>query len=261
MNSILLNTQSNSRIIYYTPKIQSDNNLKQIPKKTLLSANSLEHLDSYNRFIVKRNADKNISFGSSRYKELTVSSIPNYSKTSNGGIRGESLSSRKNRKFLKLLKENGVNKIIDLRDKYSSQTYPELCQKYGFEYFNIPVDSSSVPDRAIIDNLPALFDIINGGNYYIACAQGLHRTDIALSLNYVFNPDAKEPPVLLGHYRSGGLKTEDISRRLNSIKKALTPEDIAKMGWDETFEKEFSQRKSNLYAYNRKVFNAGDNLQ
>ncbi len=261
MNSILLNTQSKNRIISYIPKIKSDNNFKQISQETLLSANSLESLDSYNRCIVKRKVNKNISFAASNYKGLSVTSIPNYSKTSNGGIRGESLSSRKNRKFLKLLKENGVDTIIDLRDKYSSQAYPELCKKYGFEYFNIPIDSSSVSDRDIIDNLPALFNIINGGNYYIACAQGLHRTDIALSLNYVFNPDAKEPPVLLGHYRSDGLKTEDISRRLNSIKKALTPEDMEKMGWDDSFEKEFAQRKSNLYSYNRKVFNFDDNRQ
>ena len=228
---------------------------------------SLKAFENYNRYIIKAQTDDikekpaqpNIP-DYSRYIEeiqkddikerLAQLDIPNYSETLNGGIRGESLSSRKNRKFLKPIKECGITKIIDLRDKYASKDFPDLCKKYGFEYFNIPVDSASVSDRTIIDNLPKLFDIINGGNYYISCAQGLHRTDIALSLNYIFNPAAEEPPLLIGHLRDNGLKTDDISRRINSIKKELTPGDLEKLGWDESFEEEFSRRKQNLYSYN-----------
>ena len=102
-----------------------------------------------------------------------------------------------------------------------------------------------------------MFEAINNGNFYIHCAQGLHRTDIALALNYVFNPEADNPPVLPGHYRNGEFKFEDISRRLNSVKNALTEEDMRKIGLKiEDFDKTFKNRKKELIEYNKKVFNS-----
>lgn len=217
------------------------------------ASGGLDALENYNRYMVIRNFQNKKTENNQKWEILEKLGIPNCSITLNGGIRGESLSSKKNRKFLKPIKECGITKIIDLRDKYTSKEFPDLCERYGFEYFNIPVDSSSVSDRIIIDNFPVLFDTINGGNYYIACAQGLHRTDIALALDYVFNPAAEEPPILIGHFREGVLKTDDISRRLNSIKNKLTGEDLNKLGWDESFEEEFSRRKYNLYDYNTQI--------
>ena len=164
------------------------------------------------------------------------------------------MSSPKNRKYLRYMKKCGINSVIDLRDKYKSQVFPDLCNKNGLKYYSIPVDASSVSDEVIIKNLPLLFQIIDEGHFYMACAQGLHRTDIALSLNYVFNPKTSMPPVLRGHFRNGVLKFDDISRRLNSIKKNLTSEDLKKFGWDEDFEQQFVKRKKELIRYNKAIY-------
>lgn len=190
------------------------------------------------------------------FELLENANIPNYSAIHPNGARGETLSSRKNRRHIKTLKEAGINTIIDLRNQYTSETYPKLCKQNNIRYYNIPIDSAEIDDRKIIKKLPLLFKLLNQGNYYIACAQGLHRTDIALSINYVFNPKAKEIPVLKGHLRENTLKTEDIARRLNSIKKALTDKDIKSLGWKEGFEEAFEERKENLFNYNQSLIEA-----
>ena len=130
-----------------------------------------------------------------------------------------------------------------------------MCNEYDFKYFKFPIDSSELPDDAIIERLPKLFELLNNGNYYIACAQGLHRTDIALALNYTFNPEATTPPFLIGHIRGDKLKTDDINRRLNSIYKNLTQDTLKSFGWEEYTEETFSQRKKEMYSMNREAFN------
>lgn len=172
--------------------------------------------------------------------------IPNLHQISTTGLRGESLSSKKNRKFLYPISSSGITTIIDLRDKYTSEKYPELCQKHGLKYINVPIDSASIDDKVIIQNLPKLFEIINNENYYIACALGLHRTDIALALNYIFNPTEHDIPEMYGHQIDGIFKSEDILRRINSIKRNLTTEDLQNFGWDNSFDETFQTRKANF---------------
>lgn len=207
----------------------------------------------YNRSFI-HNLPKSKSQNSINILKLESLGIPNFAVISENSIRGESLSSRKNRKYLKHMKKCGINTIIDLRDKYRSQSFPELCSKNGLKYFSIPVDSSSVSDKDIIKNLPLLFQLMDDGHFYMACAQGLHRTDIALSLNYVFNPKSSKPPVLRGHFRDGALKFDDIARRLNSIKKNLTLDDLKNWGWGEDFEQQFAKRKKQLVSYNNAYY-------
>lgn len=188
-------------------------------------------------------------------KILQEAGIPNYEPISQNGARGEALSSRKNRRFLKTIKQAGIDTVIDLRNQYASESYPSLCKKNKLKYYNIPIDSSGIDDREIIKNLPLLFKLLTNSNYYIACAQGLHRTDIALSINYLFNPKAKEVPFLKGHIRNGKLKSDDIIRRINSIKRELTEKEIKKLGWKNDFEEAFQQRKNNLISYNAGFIN------
>lgn len=180
--------------------------------------------------------------------------IPNFYITNYNGIRGESLSSPKNRRFLKPLKNCGVTSIIDLREKYASNQFEELCAANGFNFLKFPINSVGVPDDVVILNMPQLFDYLDKGNYYIACAQGLHRTDIALALNYMFNPKTTEPPYLIGHIRGNQLKTEDITRRLNSVYKNLTENSLNNFGWDKYDEDTFFQRKKEMYLMNKEFF-------
>ena len=47
------------------------------------------------------------------------------------------------------------------------------------------------------------------------------------------NPKAKEIPVMYGHFREQGFKSDDIVRRINSILKTMTNEDAQKLGWSD----------------------------
>ena len=49
------------------------------------------------------------------------------------------------------------------------------------------MDSHSIPDEVIAAKLQEFFSIIDNGNFYIACAMGLHRTDLALTIYWVFH--------------------------------------------------------------------------
>lgn len=182
--------------------------------------------------------------------------IPNLRFIDNNCIRGESLSSKKNRKFLTPVSKYGIKSIIDLRDKYTSLNFGDMCANASLNYYHIPIDANSVDNRKIINQLPLLFKILDEGNTYIACAQGLHRTDIALAINYVFNPELQEtPPVMHGHFRDKQFKFEDIFQRLNLIKKEANLEDIRAFGWTsyEDFDKAFSERKNKIKEFNTNI--------
>lgn len=173
--------------------------------------------------------------------------IPNIHITNQNGVRGESLSHKRNRKFIPLMKQLGINQIIDLKTSDYSKDFKYLAQKNGLSYIHFPMDSENLTDREIIDKLPEFFQAINKGSFYIACAQGLHRTDIALSINYFFNKDAnQEPPILYGHQLENNVRYNDIFRRTNSIFKSLTDEDRKKLGLELLDEKTYKEKKSKL---------------
>jgi len=161
------------------------------------------------------------------------------------GVRGESLSG-KNRKYLWAVKKAGIDSIIDLRATDHSRSFKSICEAAGYSYLHFPVDQAHTSDEKIIQNLPLLIETINQGGFYIACAMGLHRTDIALALCWLFNPKAQEPPILHGHHRNGIFRFEDIYRRANSVYRSLTGEDKAAWGWDEDFNRDFNARKKIL---------------
>ena len=73
------------------------------------------------------------------------------------------------------------------------------------------------------------FELIDNGDFYIACAMGLHRTDMALSIYWMFHGADRnlQPPYLKGHFPmsdSGrkGVDPAKIFRRLNSLYEYLT---------------------------------------
>lgn len=184
------------------------------------------------------------------FENLKRLGIPNLQLTGNHGVRGETLSSSKNYKYLSKLKENGIYTIIDLRTADYTEKFKAKCSKFGLNYFHIPIDEKTTSDREILDSLPIFFEQLAKGNFYIACAQGRHRTDIALALNYLFNPTASIVPIMYGHIKSGKFRCQDIFTRANSLYKSMTIDDKAKFGWTEQFEKNFSTRKKALKAFN-----------
>lgn len=191
---------------------------------------------------------KNIQLDVDKIKKL---GIPNLQLVDNKGFRGESLSADRNYKFLPLIKKYGIDTVVDLRTADYTNKYKEKCNKFGLKYLHIPIDAKTVPDREIIDNLPLLFKTIENGNFYIACAQGKHRTDIAIAMNYLFNPKYKgAPPVMHGHVENGKMRIQDIFTRANSVYKNLTPQDKSTLGWNKEFDEAFKIRKNKLVEFN-----------
>lgn len=140
-----------------------------------------------------------------------------------GGVRGTTLSSRRNMRHWPSIAKAGVKTVIELREEDSSSRLCKMCERYGIHYFAFPMDSHNVPDELIAEKLEAFFHLIDKGDFYIACAMGLHRTDMALSVYWMFHGAelGMDPPILRGHIEDGEFKLNRLNnkvfRRLNSL--------------------------------------------
>ncbi len=139
-----------------------------------------------------------------------------------GGFRGRTLSSSRQRYAWDELMAAGINQIIDLRADYSSDFYHYLCERSGISYYHYPLSLDSI--EQMLEEFPTLCALIDKGRFYIACAMGLHRTDIALSLYWVFYAADKgiAPPPLRGYRKDKGLNVDKILRILNAFYKKMT---------------------------------------
>ena len=115
-----------------------------------------------------------------------------------------------------------INQVIDLRADYTSDFYNELCRKSGIAYFHYSVSYEEVEQMARL--FPEFCRLIDNGRFYIACAMGLHRTDIALCTYWVFYAADKgiAPPAIRGYRRVDGHTTSKIMRILNALYKYWT---------------------------------------
>lgn len=141
-----------------------------------------------------------------------------------GGVRGRTMSSRHQNHAWPAIVEFGIRTIIDLRDGDSSDRLPFICGQKGIEYFHYPVDNADGCVESMIDLMPQFCDLIDKGDFYIACAMGLHRTDIALCTYWVFYAADKgiDPPQIVGYRQEQGHNTNKIMRVLNAIYARMT---------------------------------------
>ena len=141
-----------------------------------------------------------------------------------GGFRGRTLSSTRQLHAWNILIESGITQIIDLRADYSSDFYNELCQRSGISYFKYPVAYEDVWVAKMVELFPEFCTLIDKGGFYIACAMGLHRTDIALCIYWVFYAADKgiAPPPICGYRKDKGMNTNKIMRMLNAVYKNMT---------------------------------------
>ena len=144
-----------------------------------------------------------------------------------GGFRGRTLSSTRQLHAWNTMIKSGISQIIDLRADYSSDFYSELCQRSGIRYFKFPVAYEDEWIVKMIELFPEFCRLIDEGRFYIACAMGLHRTDIALCTYWVFYAADKgiAPPPICGYRKDKGLTTNKIMRMLNAVYKHLTEKD------------------------------------
>ena len=141
-----------------------------------------------------------------------------------GGFRGRTLSSTRQLYAWKTMVESGISQVIDLRADYSSDFYSELCERSSISYFKYPVAYEDVWIAKMVELFPEFCRLIDNGCFYIACAMGLHRTDIALCTYWVFYAADKgiAPPPICGYRKDRGLNTNKIMRMLNAVYKYMT---------------------------------------
>lgn len=144
-----------------------------------------------------------------------------------GGVRGRTLSSRRQAYAWQTMVESGLRQVIDLRKDYSADRFPELCQMYGVDYFYYPIDNDRETIAKMVELFPQFCQKIDRGDFYIACALGLHRTDIALCTYWVFYAADKgiAPPPIRGYRQEDGHNTNKIMRVLNAFYQRLSERD------------------------------------
>ena len=171
------------------------------------------------------------------------------------GVRGRTMSGRGSNWLLAKVRDAGVKTIIDLRTADHTDRYDRNVAEAGMEYHSLPIDSKNTGVHQIIASLPLLFELMDKGSFYIACAMGRHRTDIAIALYYVMHPSVPfdEVPEMKGHrnVEKKQFRCDDIAARLNSIIKAITPDEFATLGLPADYEAEFLRRKKRLFDVNR----------
>lgn len=148
--------------------------------------------------------------------ELPISDIyPAYN-----GVRGRTMSSQ-NQFLWQQIKEAGVKMIIDLREGGSDTHIVDKCNQYCLDYFNYPIDNNIDAIRRMIQLFPEFCQRIDNGGFYISCAMGLHRTDIALCCYWMFYgaDNGIEPPVIRGYRKEDGHNTSKIMRVMNAVYK------------------------------------------
>lgn len=157
------------------------------------------------------------------YARLQQTRIPDLAPVY-GGVRGRTMSSRHQLYAWKALKEAGVKTIIDLRLTDHTDRLPALCEEYGIHYFHYPVDTSAEAITNMVELFPQLCQLIDAGDFYIACAMGLHRTDIALNAYWLFHgaDEGMEPPRICGYRQEDGHTTDKLNRVLNALYVAFT---------------------------------------
>ena len=173
--------------------------------------------------------------------------------TVNGGVRGITLTSHHNMRHWQTVVDSGIRTIIELRDKDHSDRLCRMCEIYDIRYFAFPMDSHSVPNKAIASQLHEFFKLIDNGDFYIACAMGLHRTDMALAIYWMFHgaDNSMNPPILKGHIADEELVLDRLNnkifRRLNSLFVYLMENNIIPVQDRETS----AQRRKDLIDFNR----------
>lgn len=177
--------------------------------------------------------------------------IANIARVDGNIVRGETLWASRNRRHLDNVKAAGVDVIIDFRTADFTDKFSEICKAKGIEYHHFPIDKAVQSDEEMMEYLPKLFELLDNRNCYISCQQGLHRTDIALALYYMFHTP-EVVPTLIGHNKKGELRCDDIMRRINSIYSLLVEKSDGQFGIKVFNEAEFRRRRKLLLETNRR---------
>lgn len=184
-----------------------------------------------------------------KYRVLQIA-IPDLAIVYGGG-RGRTLSSSHLAHARNALALAGISQVIDLRQDYTSDRYRDICEANGMKYFHYPVHRSKETVANMVKDFTTFCEMIDRGDFFISCAQGLHRTDIALCTYWVFHgaDRGKEPPVLVGYLEEKGRDANKIFEVLNSFYKQLSEQN----GQEPMTMEVFKERKSIIRAMSRNM--------
>lgn len=169
------------------------------------------------------------------------------------GIRCKTVLSGRNEGAIKFrlskLQKNGINTIIDLRTKGEcSAIARDVIDELGMKYINFPVEDKNWSVESI-HQMIKFIDGINAGNYCMGCANGQARTDLAVAINYIFNPKSSinAPELYYGTQSTTRVSIKDnISQILKLISK--NKDIVLDMGYKsyEEFTEAIEQRYTKL---------------
>ena len=160
--------------------------------------------------------------------QILSTNIPDLAAVYNG-VRGRTLSSHNQAHAWQTMAAAGLRQVIDLRQDYKGDRYRETCEAHGVNYYHYPVNKGRSYIAQMVQNFDEFCRLIDAGDFFISCAQGLHRTDIALSTYWVFHgaDNGKEPPVLVGYLKEKGLTSGKIIHVLNTFYELSTAQNGA----------------------------------
>lgn len=168
---------------------------------------------------------------------LKTLDIPHLRLIDSNSVRGMSLAN-KPIQILQGLKDAGIETIIDLRKEGSYDSkYARNCTSLGLNYFNFKIKenmaafnmpgTTKLTTKEFTDmmegftkQLAYFFKLMDDGKVYMGCLLGLHRTDLAVVMNYLLNPKEPQSPPILSHmfYKD---ETNFTNKRIGSIKNLL----------------------------------------
>ena len=194
------------------------------------------------------------------YDSISKLGIKNLAITTDGkGVRGSTLFAKNNKKYITDLKNAGINTVIDLRNEAPTGKAKTFCILNGLEYVHFPIKYDEKMTQEDINKLPEFIKIMNEGNYYIGCAEGTNRTDVAIGLNYLFNPDCKTIPEFQASVPQKSLSmlgkagNEIIGRTQKTEGEYTITEDfVQRLGWKDldSFFKTYSKRMKRISQVN-----------
>ncbi len=217
----------------------------------------LENSDSKIKFkndILNHNNNE-IVFDYQAIKDLDITNA--CITTDRKGVRGSSVFNKVNLKKLAGVRDAGIKQIIDLRAESNEEKCKYILGKAGLDYTLFPIYYAKTFNNEEIKNtlsrFPKFLSSMDKGNYYIGCNMGTNRTDVAIGLNYLFNPKEKIVPVFEADNTIKSLEmtrqiANTILRKQDGEYKYTDEEYIKSLGWKdlETFEETFKARNKAL---------------
>lgn len=201
----------------------------------------------------------------SKIKEMKV---PNFRVVTPTCASGGTFNDRP-LKDLQELRKIGITTVVDFRGEAGSYIVQQ-CKKAKLNYiqFNLNnVLNLSNPEYFIhknnerteitdkfVEKLKKFFKLVNKGNVYMGCQYGIDRTNMALTLNYLLNPDCDNPPEILTwpYERKKTVANRNI-KAVKKIVKRLNEEQKKQLNITENYNEFLKERIYQLLAKNNLI--------